>query len=292
MSEYGAQDMISPLKRVLMHQPGEAMANADPELWHYRSALDGELLASQHRAFSRIVERVGARIEWLCPAETGLADAVFTHDPSLVTDQGAILMHMGKHLRRGETSAHQRYYENSGVPVLGKILPPGMVEAGDCLWLDRSTLAVGRGFRTNNAGIEQLKEILTPLGVQVVVFDLPIYTGPDACLHLMSIVSLLDHDLALIYEPLLPVELHRSLAERGVEMVRAPVEEFEASGGLNLNVLALSPRHGVMISGFPRTENALQVAGCTIETFDGHELCVKCEGGPTCLTRPILRQDD
>ncbi len=291
MNDYGAQDMVSPLSRVMMHEPGEAMANADPAEWHYASALNGELLVRQHRALAQIVENAGAAIEWLSPSDSGLADGVFTHDPSLVTDEGAILLHMGKPMRRGETEAHKHYYERAGVPVLGTVTPPGMVEAGDCLWLDGQTLAVGRGFRTNSEGIEQLRALLAPVGVNVLTYDLPMYTGPDACLHLMSIISLLDRDLALIYEPLFPVGLFQTLEDRGFQMVGAPVDEFEASNGLNLNVLALSPRHGVMISGFPKTERALTEAGCKIETFEGDELCVKCEGGPTCLTRPILRRD-
>ncbi|MEM7426699.1 MAG: arginine deiminase family protein [Pseudomonadota bacterium] len=290
MNSYGAQDMVSALARVMMHEPGAAMANADPDVWHYAGELDGDLLVRQHRAFAGIVESSGAEIEWLSPSADGLADAVFTHDPSLVTDEGAILLHMGKPLRRGETQAHRDYYERADVPVLGIIEAPGMVEAGDCLWLNSRTLAVGRGFRTNDAGIGQLRHLLAPLEVDVLCFDLPMYTGPDACLHLMSIISLLDHDLALIYEPLFPVGLFQVLQDLGVRMVAAPVEEFEASNGLNLNVLALAPRHGVMIAGYPGTEAALTSAGCRIETFDGAELCVKCEGGPTCLTRPVLRR--
>lgn len=290
MSEFGAQDMVSPLKRVLMHAPGEAMANADPNEWHYGSKLDSDLLKRQHAAFAEIVKSSGAEIEWLTPTANNLADAVFTHDPSLVTDRGAILLNMGKPLRRGEVAEHSRFYTGNQIPILGSISPPGMVEAGDCLWLDPQTLAVGRGFRTNDAGIAQLQSMLGPLGVEVLTFDLPLYTGPDACLHLMSIISLLDQDLALIYEPLFPVGLYQLLRERAVTLVPAPVEEFEASNGLNLNVLAMSPRHGVMISGFSGTEAALRNAGCHIETFEGDELCIKCEGGPTCLTRPILRR--
>ncbi len=290
MSEFGAQCMVSPLTRVMMHRPGAEMANADPAVWHYGDHLDRTALDGQHAALAAILEQAGARIEWLPEPDGGLADAAFTHDPSLVTKEGAILFNMGKPLRRGEAEAHRGYYEAAGVPVLGAVEAPGMVEGGDCVWLDGETLIAGRGFRTNQAGIDQLERLLAPLGISGLAFDLPVYSGADACLHLMSIISLLDHDLALIHKPLFPVSLYQLLAERGVVMLPAPEHEFSSSSGLNLNVLALAPRHGVMISGFEETRTLMEDAGCRIETFDGNELCIKCEGGPTCLTRPVLRK--
>ncbi len=289
MSNYGAQNMTAPLTRVMMHRPGDAMASADPAVWHYGGELNGALLEQQHAAFTSLVEQSGATVEWLPSPNSELADATFTHDPSLVTAEGAILLNMGKPLRKGETAAHRGYYANANVPILGELEAPGTAEAGDCLWLDEKTLAVGRGFRTNQAGIDQLQDILTPLNVDVLAFDLPMYTGKDACLHLMSIISLLDQDMALIHEPLFPVGLYQLLESRGVQLLAAPEGEFIASNGLNLNVLALSPRHSVMISGFPKTQALMEQAGCQIDTFDGSELCVKCEGGPTCLTRPVHR---
>lgn len=289
MSEYGAQNMVTPLTRVMMHRPGADMANADPAVWNYGGPLDAATLSQQHDAFAEIVTAAGAKIEWLPQEQEGLADAVFTHDPSLVTDHGAILLNMGKPLRQGERLCHSAYYEQAQIPILGEVTSPGNVEGGDCLWLDETTLAVGRGFRTNQAGIDQLAAVLEPVGVRVLAFDLPVYQGEQACLHLMSIISLLAEDLALIYQPLMPASFYQLLRARGVELLAAPEAEFEASNGLNLNVLALAPRHGVMISGFPGTQALMEAAGCRIETFDGAELCIKCEGGPTCLTRPVLR---
>ncbi|NNF80946.1 MAG: amidinotransferase [Rhizobiales bacterium] len=289
MSEYGAQNMVTPLTRVMMHRPGADMANADPAVWNYGGSLDATTLGQQHDALTKIVESAGAQVEWLPQERGGLADAVFTHDPSLVTKQGAILLNMGKPLRQAERICHSAYYTQANVPLLGEVTSPGTAEAGDCLWLDDATLAVGRGFRTNQAGIDQLSALLEPLGVSVMAFDLPVYKGEHACLHLMSIISLLAEDLALIYQPLMPASFYQLLQERGFELLAAPEGEFEASNGLNLNVLALAPRHGVMISGFPGTQSLMEAAGCRIETFDGAELCIKCEGGPTCLTRPVLR---
>ena len=287
--EFGAQSMVAPLARVIMRKPGRSMAAADPVLWHYAGRLDGATLEQQHKALTAIVAQTGAEVIWLDEPLDELSDAVFTHDPSLVTNGGAILLAMGKPLRRGETAAHGRLYQTLGVPILGRVEAPGTVEGGDCLWLDERTLIVGRGFRTNQSGIEQLGALLAPLGVTLLAFDLPVSQGEAACLHLMSLISPLDHDLALVHAPLLPVAFYRLLRDRGVTLVEAPAAEYHASNTLSINVLALAPRHGVMLDGLPETAAALRDAGCRIETFPGDELCMKAEGGPTCLTRPVLR---
>ncbi len=199
-------------------------------------------------------------------------------------------MNMGKTLRRAEVDAHARLYEKLGVPVLGRIEAPGSLECGDCFWLNDKTLIVGRGFRSNQAGIDQLHALLEPNEITLHQFDLPVCTGENACLHLMSLISMLDHDLALIYKPLLPVAFYQLLTGLGIELIEAPVDEFEASGTLNLNVLTLKSRQCIAVAGFPKTKQAMEAAGCRVDTFNGNDLCIKCEGGPTCLTRPLLRK--
>jgi len=289
MSDFGVQDMISPLSRVIVQAPAATMAEAEPELWHYADGLTRTALDSQHRDFIHRLEASGAEIITMDGTPDHLYDAIFTHDPSLVSNAGAVLLRMGKALRREEVDVHERLYDKLGIPILGRIESPGTVECGDCVWLNQHNLIVGRGFRTNQAGIEQLKTILEPTGVAVHVFDLPVYSGEAACLHLMSLISMLDHDLALVYRPLLPVAFYRMLQEQDIQLIEAPQDEFETSGTLSLNVLALKPRHGIMVDGFPLTKSAMEAAGCTIETFNGDSLCIKCEGGPTCLTRPLQR---
>ena len=163
------------------------------------------------------------------------------------------------------------------------------VESGDCFWLDPQTLAVGRGVRTNQAGIAALSDILRPYAINVQAYDLPYWTGPAACLHLMSLASPLGPDIALIHAPLLPYALWSEMRARGWTLLHAPEDEFMASNGLSLNVLALRPRDVVMVDGFPQTRALMENAGCTVQVFDGDALCIACEGGPTCLTRPVLR---
>lgn len=290
---HGVASTSARLRRVAMRRPG-AILTADPARWHYAHPIDADALTRQYDAFASLVEASGAEIVWL-PTEgddggsDDLADSVFTYDPSFVVPGGAVVLRPGKDLRAGEADLHARFYADHDIPVLGRIEAPGTVEGGDCFWLDATTLAVGRGFRTNQAGIEQLADIVRPVGVTLRVYDLPYHLGPEACLHLMSVVSVLDDDLALVHPPLLPTALFQDMVDLGYELVVAPPDEFDASLGLNLNVLATGPREVIAVDGFPGTVQRMRDAGCTVATFAGDQLCIPCEGGPTCLTRPLLR---
>jgi N-dimethylarginine dimethylaminohydrolase len=286
---FGVTSMVAPLRRVAMRRPGPATFEAEPDLWHYTEPLDAEQLRDQYDAFTERVRESGAEIEWIPPEDDGLADSIFPYDPSFVTAEGAVLLRPGKWLREPESELHRRFYDRIGVPVIGVIESPGTVEGGDCFWIDEGTLAAGRGLRTNRAGINQLGDILAPLGVTLEVFELPDSADEDACLHLLSLVSPLDRDLALVYRPLLPVALYELLCDRGITSLEAPEEEFATSSGLSLNVLALSPRRCIALDGFPATTRLMTEAGCDVALFPGDALCIPCEGGPTCMTLPILR---
>ncbi len=287
---YGSQSMAGPLKRVLMRSAESAMRHARAQEWHYGPGFDAQKAAAQHEQLTSMVAASGAEIEWLTDADDGLADSVFTHDPSLMTDHGAIILSMGKALRQPEPGLHEIAYRRMGIPLLGRIDGPGQVEGGDCVWVDADTLAVGRGVRTNQDGIQQLSNLLSPKGISVYGFDLPLWHGEEACLHLMSVISPLADDLALVYAPLLPAAFYQLLRARGIRLVEGDADEFFASNGLSLNVLPTAPRQVIAVAGFPRTAATMQAAGCTVSTFEADALCIACEGGPTCLTRPVLRQ--
>ena len=283
---YGSQSMVEPLRRVLVKRPGAAFAVDNHAQWHYSGRPDLEIAQKEHDALVGILQDVGAEV--LCHDEIQLhrADAIFVHDPAIVTDQGAVILKMGKALRRGEEAAIARRFEELGVPILYELQGEARAEGGDLLWIDHDTLAVGQGFRTNSEGLEQLCEALEPLGVCILPVPLPYHGGPEACLHLMSLISMVDHDLAVVYPPLLPVPFWRYLRERGFRLIEVPDEEFESMGP---NVLALAPRKCVMLEGNPITKGRLEEAGCEVFTYKGNEVSLKAEGGPTCLTRPILR---
>lgn len=281
--------MAAPLKKLLMRRPGDSLLSARAEDWHYGPGFDGARAIKQFSIFADLVAASGAEILWLEDTGDGLADAMFTHDPSLMTDKGAIILRMGKPGRMKEPGLHARAYADAGIPVLGEIAAPGAVEGGDCVWVDAKTLAVGRGVRTNQSGIAQLSEILAPLGVEVLGYDLPLGNGAEACLHLMSVMSPLNDKLALVFAPMLPVGFWQLLKDRGYTLLGAPRDEFDASNGLNLNVLALTPGEVIMVNGFPKTRALMEQAGCRVTGFDADALCIPCEGGPTCLTRPVWR---
>jgi N-dimethylarginine dimethylaminohydrolase len=214
------------------------------------------------------------------------SDAIFTHDPVIVTDEGSIILRMGKEQRRGEEAAIGTALEEFGVPTLATLEGEATAEGGDLLWLDHDTLAVGRGYRTNAEGLRQLTAVLRPLGVETLEVQLPHGDGPVSCLHLMSLISMLDHNLAVVHLPLLPVPFVELLSDRGIAVVEVPDEEYPTMGP---NVLALAPRRCLTIEGNPVTRERLEAAGCEVLTYRGEELSLKAEGGATCLTRPILR---
>lgn len=287
LERFGVDSMVAPLRHVAMRRPG-AILRCDHERWHYAKPIDAAAMQRQYDAFVALLEADGATVHWLDGADDGLADSIFTYDPSLTIPAGAIILRPGKRLRAGEAELHRHFYDGL-MPVIGAIEAPGTVEGGDCCWLDASTIAVGRGYRTNQAGIEQLTAIAEPHGISVEAYDMPYFKGPEACLHLLSVVNPLDVDLALVYAPLVPVALYERMRVMGYELLHVPEDEFESSGGLSLNVLPTRPRRCLAIAGFPRTAALMESAGCQVTTFEADELCLPCEGGPTCLTRPLLR---
>jgi len=289
MSDYGAQSMSAPLRRVVLRRPPAALGDADPAVWNYGAPINMKRAQDNHAALVALLRSAGADVVMLDDRPADLPDSVFTYDASLVTRGGAVLMRMGKTLRRAEPELHESLYGTLGIPILGRIEPPGIMEAGDGLWVGERTLFVGRGYRTNDEGVRQLAVILAPLDVQVIPVDLPYGAGPGACLHLLSLVSLVADDLALVHLPASPVKLVQFFEAQGIEIVAAPNEEYQASNTVSANVLAYAPRKVLMLDGFPQTKRALEERGCQVATFPGDELCLKAEGGPTCLTRPILR---
>jgi dimethylargininase len=277
--------MVAPLRRVLVRAPDESFGSADPARWHYTARPDLGRAQDEHARLVALLRTAGAEVLDHEEPLPDHADALFVHDPVLVTDRGAVLLRMGKLLRRGEEEAIGRALDRAGVPVVGRLEGDALAEAGDCLWLDASTLAVGLGFRTNPAGVAQLRALLGG-AIEVIEVPLPVYSGPEACLHLMSLISLVAEDLAVIYPPLLPAPFRQRLEGRGIRFVEVPEPEFATMAP---NVLALAPRHCLMLEGNPVTRARLEQAGCTVVTYRGEEISLKAEGGPTCLTRPVWR---
>ncbi len=285
---YGSQSMIAPLKTVLVKRPEEAFAVEDPVAWHYTARPDLAIAWQEHDALASLLRQAGAEVMYHDEPQPEHADAIFTFDPAIVTDKGAIILSMGKPQRRGEEAVMARRFESLGVPIHYTLHGDARAEGGDLLWLDQDTLAVGLGFRTNAEGLRQLREALAAIGGSVLPVELPYYTGPEACLHLLSLLSIVDDRLAVVYPPLIAVPFWQELKRRDFRLIEVSDKEFASMG---TNVLALAPGKCLMLEGNPITQRKLEEAGCEVVTYKGNEISHKAEGGPTCLTRPIWREE-
>jgi dimethylargininase len=282
MPRFGSASMTDPLERVLVRPP----LAEDAETWRaygWRAAPDHTAAAAEHESFCHLLEAAGAEVV-VSRHDPGNPDAIYVYDPVLVGAEGAVLLRPGKEGRRSEPAAIAASLEDAGVPVAGALSDPVLVEGGDTVWLDEATLLVGIGYRTNTAAEPALAAAFP--GVEVVVFDLPHWNGRAEVMHLMSLISPLDRDLAVVYTRLAPVRLLELLAERGIAVVEVPDEEFETQGS---NVLALAPRRALALDGNHETRRRMEREGVDVVVYRGDEISRKGDGGPTCLTRPLLR---
>ena len=254
---------------------------------HYSACPDYSAALAEYAQFLKLLRDAGVEVQSVPAHDAVGLDSLYVRDAALVCDRGVILCNMGKLARRGEPEALEQALRDLGLPILGRISAPGQLEGGDVLWIDQRTLAVGRGYRTNDEGIRQLRALLGRAIDELVVVPLPHWRGPSDVFHLMSVASPLDGDLWLVYAPLLPVPFREMLLARGIELVEVPDAEFPTLG---CNVLALAPRRVVAVAGNPETRSRLERTGVAVREFPGQEICLKGGGGPTCLTRPLWRQ--
>jgi len=279
------------LTRVLLKHPREAFRSDERIAGEWKplnfvAPPSFTRAIEEYDALVEILRTAGVQIDCLPVAEQTNLDSLYVRDASIVSPRGVILCRMGKRLRAAEPAAQRATYRSLGIPVIGEITEPACLEGGDVVWLDDHTIAVGHGYRTDEDGILQLRGLLGDAIDELIVVSLPHWRGPGEVLHLMSLISPVDRDLAVVYSPLLPVGFRRRLVAHGCELIEVPHEEFETMG---TNVLALGPRDCVMLAGNPRTRAALERAGTRVREYRGEEISVKGGGGPTCLTRPLAR---
>ena len=280
---FGAQSMTAPLRDVLVKRPGGAFAGAYDDVAHgFLHPVDGALAQREHAAFVDLLAGLGPRVHVL-EDEIDSPDLVYTFDPLLVSDAGAIPLRPGKANRMPEPAVLEAWTLDYGIPTVGRIEAPGTVEGGDTFWLRPDLFCIGRTFRTNDAGAFQLAALI---GGDVRVFDVPYWKGPAELIHLLSVISPVADDLAVVFLPLLPMGLYELLGDLGTRLIEVPEEEFATLG---CNVLAVAPGVVILADGNPRTAAALAAAGCDVHTYAATEIGVNGSGGPTCMTRPILR---
>jgi N-dimethylarginine dimethylaminohydrolase len=280
VTNFGVTSMTTNLRRVAVRPPS---ARGDYEVAHWAQPLDMSLLVDQHAAFVELLAELGCEIDVLDPADD-MPDAIFTYDPCFVVGNGFIEFQGAKQARTGEPPLLAAELEARGIPRIGRLSGGATADGGDFFWLDDSTLAVGRSYRTNDEAIEQVRSMLGP-EVSIEAFDLPHDQGPEFCLHLMSVVSPIRDDLAVVYERLAPIRLLEALRSRGVELLALPDEDYASLG---CNVLTVRPGVAVIASGNDATVQLLRSHGVEVHVYEASEIS-KGEGGPTCLTRPLLR---
>ena len=288
----GCHSEVSPIRSILLKHPRDAwesQANIDAQYQalNYYDRPDYEKAVAEYDRFIELLTTKSTEIHFL-PADdnTGL-DSIYTRDPVIITKAGAILCNMGKDARNGEPEAVGNFLESIGVPVLGVITGEGRLEGGDIVWLDERTLVVGEGYRTNAEGINQLRKLTAGLIDELVVVPLPHWEGPGDVLHLMSMISPVSHDCAVVYSRMMPVIFRQRLLDRGMNLVEVPDDEYDS---MACNILATSPGHCLMLSGNPQTLRKLSDIGIEVTEYDGSEISRKGAGGPTCLTRPLWGQ--
>jgi N-dimethylarginine dimethylaminohydrolase len=288
-----AQSDVGAITRVLVKHARDAFGStgaidAQWQALSFTAPPDFDAAVRQYDRFLEVLSGASASLHYLPPAPDVGLDSIYVRDASVTCDRGVILCRMGKPLREHEPDAQGAVLRELGLPVIGSITPPGRLEGGDVLWLDRRTVAVGRGYRTNDAGIAQLRALMADSVDELIVVPLPHWRGPGDVFHLMSMISPIDRDLAVVYSPLLPVPFREALLDRGTALVEVPDDEFESMGA---NVLAIAPRRCVMVAGNPITRRRLERAGADGREYDGEDISRKAGGGPTCLTRPLSRLD-
>ena len=291
--EFGCQSEVGALKRLLLKHPSEAFINDDNietqwEDLNYLGSPDFKRAVNEFEEFVELLERHINEIHYLPRQEKIGLDSIYVHDPVVMTSAGAVLCNMGKEQRKGEPGALGKFLSGLDIPVLGSITGEGCLEGGDVVLFDKNTLAVAEGYRTDREGIRQLQNITHEIFTEFQIVPLPHWQGPGDVLHLMSIISPVDHDLAVVYSRLMPVPFREWLIRRGIKLVDVPDTEFETMG---CNVLAVSPRKCIVLKGNPRTRQMLEKEGAEVWEYEGKEISNKGAGGPTCLTRPLWRTE-
>ncbi len=283
---FGTQSMFEPLRAALVRSPDESFEVSQPSEWGYASRPNLPQARQEHQELVTKLQEAGVKVLFHRLHEPGLADSIFVFDPVLMTPSGAVMLRMGKAQRAAEIGCMEKTVDQLEIPVLGGIEAPGQLEGGDLLWLDAHTIAAGLGFRSNGEGIRQLSGLLKPLEIRVISVELPFHTGPGHCLHLLSLISMLDHDLAVVHPPLMSVPFYQELQSRGIELVEIPESEFATQAS---NVLALGPRRLLMLEENVETIRKLEARNCEVTPYRGLEISHKAEGGPTCLVLPLHR---
>lgn len=283
--------MYRPLKRVIVKHPKDAFISQEHvsnewKKFNYIEEPNFDEALKEYQDFLSILEQHVPHIDYLPFSSAAGLDSLYAHDPVKLTSEGAIILKSGKALRQPEANVYRQFLKEKDIPIIGELTGEAVADGGDLVWLDERTLAVGLGYRTNEEAVRQLKELTARFVDELIVVPLPHDQGEEECLHLMSFISMVDHNLAVVHSRLMPVFFRQLLIKRGIQLIEVPDDEYTSLG---CNVLALAPRVCVIVSGNDCTKQQLLDAGAVVYEYKGHEISFKGTGGPTCLTCPVVR---
>ena len=290
---FNCNNMVDPIKKMLLKHPKSAFVNQNKINIEYKKlnflgAPNFDESINEYESFIEILISLNIKLYFLEKDGKTTIDSIYTHDPFIISNEGAIICNMGKKNRINEIENIKKFLNKKNIPVIGEISAPGKLEGGDIVWINKNTIAVGIGYRSNIEGVEQLEKILFKSVKDIIPVALPHWNGPNDCLHLMSNLSPIDHNLFLVHLRLLPVEFIQYLSKNGIELIDVPDKEYQK---MACNVLTVSPKEVIMLEGNPLTKKLLEKRKVKVHTFKGSEISIKGSGGPTCLTKPLLRQE-
>jgi arginine deiminase len=288
--QYGCSSMVNKIESILIKHVKDAFIdqenlNSNWIKFNYISCPDYSKAVEEYDAFAQLLEQNIPNVIYASKNQQTGIDSIYIRDCAFITKKGAILLNMGKKLRYHEPAAIKEDLNKLGIPILGSISGNGKVEGGDILWIDEDTLAIGLGYRTNAEGIQQIKDLTKSFIKNIITVPLPHYNGSDECLHLMSLISPVDKDLAVVYSKLMPVTFREFLIDKGIKLLEVSDKEYETLG---CNVLTIAPRKCILIAGNNEIKESLEKEGVTVFEYKGEEISIKGNGGPTCLTNIIL----
>jgi len=288
---FNCNNMVDPIKKILLNHPKNAFLNQNKINSEFKElkffdAPDYDESLNEYEAFIDILKFHNIELYFLAGNNTNTIDSIYAHDPFIISNDGAIICNMGKKNRISEIENVKIFLKNNEIPIIGEISAPGKLEGGDIVWIDKHNIAIGIGYRSNIEGAKQLGEILSDCVKNIIPVPLPHWNGPNDCLHLMSNLSPIDSNLFLVFSKLLPVQFIQYLKENKIELIEVPFKEYET---MACNVLAIAPREVIMLEGNPITKNLLENENVIVHTYKGSEISLKGAGGPTCLTKPLLR---
>lgn len=281
--DWGVASEVNPLKAVLMRRPGEEIEDFDYKKFRFRTGIDPIKFREQHDRLADIYREQGIKVYYVKEQRRDRPNAVFMRDLVFMTPEGAIIARPAMSSRRGEERYAAQALARIGVPILKTVNGSGVFEGANALWVDRKTVILAAGSRTNREGFEQVARELERIGVENI---LPMQI-PYGHAHIDGLLNFASHDTAMIHAPQVPYDVCSYLRKAGIKLLEAP-SRTEVRETLGINFVAIKPGLVVQPEGNPRCRELLEGNGVEVITVDLSEI-LKGWGAAHCLTAFLKR---